>query len=174
LVSLFGSIAVGALLCRFGTDRVWFALVPIWLFVRMACVTIDGTLAIDFGQKNRLGGILNEAGDIISDVALVFPLVVVTPFPVVSVLVLIPLIILCELAGISGQVLGGGRRQEGPLGKADRAIVFAALALTIAVFGRLPPAPDCTTPFASPALLRTTLDIVPALFLLAISHACSA
>jgi CDP-diacylglycerol--glycerol-3-phosphate 3-phosphatidyltransferase len=43
---------------------------PLWVPVRTACAAIDGTRAIDFEQKSRLGGVLNEVGDIVSDVAL--------------------------------------------------------------------------------------------------------
>jgi CDP-diacylglycerol--glycerol-3-phosphate 3-phosphatidyltransferase len=46
----------------------------------MARATIDGTLAIDFGRKSRLGGILNEVGDVVSDVVLLVPLAFVAPF----------------------------------------------------------------------------------------------
>jgi len=50
----------------------------------MGCATIDGTLAIDFGQKSRLGGVLNEAGDVVSDVCCSY-LGSVVPFSASSV-----------------------------------------------------------------------------------------
>jgi CDP-diacylglycerol--glycerol-3-phosphate 3-phosphatidyltransferase len=36
-----------------------------------------------------------------------------------------------ELTGIMGQVLGGSRRYDGPMGKSDRAFVFGAIALAL-------------------------------------------
>ena len=65
IISLVGSIIVGFLLSVHADWGAVWGLLPIWMLVRMALATIDGTLAIDFGQKSRLGGILNEVGDII-------------------------------------------------------------------------------------------------------------
>jgi CDP-diacylglycerol--glycerol-3-phosphate 3-phosphatidyltransferase len=111
---------------------------PIWLPVRMACAAIDGTLAIEFRQQSRLGGVLNEAGDILSDVALFLPLAFVAPFTIASIVFLIALMVLSEIAGIVGPSLGSDRRLEGPLGKADRSFVLAIVGLMIAVLGQLP------------------------------------
>jgi CDP-diacylglycerol--glycerol-3-phosphate 3-phosphatidyltransferase len=73
LTSLVGSVLLGAFLCRFAHSAM-FAMLPAWLVARTAFAAIDGTLAIEFGQKSRLGGILNEAGDVVSDIALFLPL----------------------------------------------------------------------------------------------------
>jgi CDP-diacylglycerol---glycerol-3-phosphate 3-phosphatidyltransferase len=121
----------------------------------MACATIDGTLAIEFGQKSRLGGILNEAGDIISEIGLFLPFVFVAPFSKVAITFLILLVILSELAGMAGLLLGSSRRLEGSLGKADRSIVFARIGLTIAVSGRLPEHAFIIVPVLAIALLIT-------------------
>jgi CDP-diacylglycerol--glycerol-3-phosphate 3-phosphatidyltransferase len=83
-----------------------------------ACAAIDGTLAIEFGQKSRLGGI-NEAGDVVSDIALFSPFALVPPF---SITLLICLACMSEPAGIAGALFGSARRLERPLGKSDRAI----------------------------------------------------
>lgn len=138
LTSLAGSIAVGALLCANPSNPVLFALLPLWIPVRTACAALDGTLAVEFGQKSRLGGILNEAGDVISDVALFLPLAFIAPFTANAIMLLLVLTALAEIAGIVGPNLGSDRRLEGPLGKADRSIVLAALGLIIAIFGELP------------------------------------
>ena len=82
LASLFGSVAIGVLLCTHPTQTALFALLPIWLPVRTVCAALDGTLAIEFGQKSRLGGVLNEVGDIVSDVALFLPLAFIAPFTI--------------------------------------------------------------------------------------------
>jgi len=88
----------------------------------MGCATIDGTLAIDFGQKSRLGGVLNEVGDVVSDVVLFLPLASVVPFSASSVGTVVVLAISSEVAGMLGPALGGSRRVDGPMGKADRGI----------------------------------------------------
>ena len=138
LASLIGSIAVGAVLCAGPSNARMFALLPLWLLVRTACAALDGTLAIEFGQKSRFGGILNEVGDIASDVALFLPLAFVAPFSLNSIVLLIMLIVFAEIAGIVGPLLGCERRLEGPLGKADRSIILAIFAIVIAIFGALP------------------------------------
>jgi hypothetical protein len=74
LISLIGSVGVGVVLSICGNRSILFGLLPAWLLARMGFATIDGTLAIDFGQKSQLGGFLNEAGDILSDIALFPPL----------------------------------------------------------------------------------------------------
>jgi CDP-diacylglycerol---glycerol-3-phosphate 3-phosphatidyltransferase len=73
-VSIVGSLIMGGLLSLFHSHSILFGLLPVWVLVRMGCATIDGTLAIDFGQKSRLGGVLNEVGDVVSDVVLFLPL----------------------------------------------------------------------------------------------------
>jgi hypothetical protein len=57
-LSLAGSLLVGGWITTHADQPVVFALLPAWLMARMCCATIDGALAIDFGQKSRLGGVL--------------------------------------------------------------------------------------------------------------------
>jgi CDP-diacylglycerol--glycerol-3-phosphate 3-phosphatidyltransferase len=137
LVSLAGSIIVGAALYLWPTQTSLFALLPLWLPVRMACAAIDGTMAVEFGQKSRLGGVLNEVGDIASDVALFLSLAFVAPFSPATVFALIALIVLSEVAGVLGPILGSDRRLEGPLGKVDRSVILAALGTIVAIFSYL-------------------------------------
>lgn len=136
--SLIGSLLVGALLCRFADHSSSFAILPAWLVARTAFAAVDGTLAIEFGQKSRLGGILNESGDVVSDAALFLPLALLCPFPAASITALIFLGAMSEFVGMAGTMLSGTRRLEGPLGKVDRSIVLALVAIAIAVCGRLP------------------------------------
>ena len=155
LTSLVGSVVVGVLLCVFAADRGLFAILPIWLAGRTACATIDGTLAVDFGQKSRLGGFLNEVGDVISDIALFLPLRFVSPFSTRGIGFLIALFIASELAGIAPTVVGGERRLEGPLGKVDRSIILSAVAIAIAIFGRLPESASMLVPVLSVGAIVT-------------------
>jgi CDP-diacylglycerol--glycerol-3-phosphate 3-phosphatidyltransferase len=46
---------------------------------------------------------------------------------VLQVALVLSLVVAGELAGVCSDWLGTGRRCEGPLGKVDRAIVFATL-----------------------------------------------
>lgn len=111
-------------------------LVPLVLFMRMALNAIDGMLAREHDMQSRLGAILNELGDVLSDTALYLPFALVAPLsPAVVVLVVI-LATISEMAGVLGQALGGTRRYDGPMGKSDRAVLFGALALWVAIAGQ--------------------------------------
>jgi CDP-diacylglycerol--glycerol-3-phosphate 3-phosphatidyltransferase len=130
-ISIVGSLFMGGMLSSFHSNRALFGLLPAWLLIRMICATIDGTLAIDFGQKSHFGGILNEVGDVVSDVALLIPLAFVGPFTPVSVGAIVVLTVASEVAGMLGPMIGGSRRVDGPMGKADRGIALVVLGLCI-------------------------------------------
>jgi len=54
------SVALGVWLFFGRPDRWAFALIPLWMFLRMAFNAIDGMLAREHGQKSALGAFLNE------------------------------------------------------------------------------------------------------------------
>ena len=91
-------------------------------------------MARDFGQTSRLGEVLNELGDVISDVFIFFPLLKYHPESLYLIVVFIVLSVLNEFAGIMGKVLGGQRRYDGPMGKSDRALLVGIYGL-ISYFG---------------------------------------
>jgi CDP-diacylglycerol--glycerol-3-phosphate 3-phosphatidyltransferase len=140
LASLAGSIAVGTFLCVFPAEPALFAILPVWSVARTACASLDGTLAVEFGQKSRSGAVLNELGDVISEIALLLPLAFIPSVFRIEVSILIVLVVLSELAGLVGLKFGGRRRIEGPLGKADRSVVLSALSIAVVVLGRPPDA----------------------------------
>src|SRR5436190_19691433 len=96
-----------------------FALLPAWLFARMALNAVDGMLAREFGQQSTLGGYLNELGDVVADAGLYLALLAVPglrwPAPVALAL----LASWSELAGVLGQPAGAQRRYDRPMGKGD-------------------------------------------------------
>ncbi|HGN2101693.1 TPA: CDP-alcohol phosphatidyltransferase family protein, partial [Pseudomonas aeruginosa] len=67
------SLLVGALVAGFASHLWLFALVPLWMFLRMALNAVDGMLAREFGQKSDLGAYLNELTDVIADSGLYLP-----------------------------------------------------------------------------------------------------
>lgn len=140
LVALLGSVLVGVMLAINSSRTVLFALLPVWLLIRTCLNTIDGTLAIEFGQKSRLGAVLNEAGDVLSDISLYAPFMLIPPFESSWTVAVITLSITSELVGVVSLWLGTGRRVEGPFGKTDRALVFGGVGIGISVVGALPPA----------------------------------
>jgi len=103
--------------------------VPLVLFVRMALNAIDGMLAREFGMRSALGGLLNELGDVFSDVFLYLPFAVRMPGDAVWIYAFVLLAVIGEMAGVAGVSIGASRRYDGPLGKSDRAFAIGLLAL---------------------------------------------
>lgn len=132
------SVGVGLALYLAPVGHAWFALLPIWLFMRMALNAIDGMLARDFYQKSILGAYLNEMTDVISDAALYLPFARLPGFDPLWVGALVLTAALSEMAGVLGQAVGASRRYDGPFGKSDRAFLFGALGLAEALWSPLP------------------------------------
>jgi CDP-diacylglycerol---glycerol-3-phosphate 3-phosphatidyltransferase len=154
--SLLSSFAVGVTLALDGADQPsLYALLPIWLLIRMALATIDGTLACDFGQKSRLGGILNELGDVLSDIALYVPLAFVVPFSPPWVSLIVVLAVGTELTGMAGPWLGASRRCEGPFGKSDRALALGVIGGWLSMCDSLPAAAGLLMPIFVVLLMAT-------------------
>jgi len=131
------SLLLGALVAACAEHAWLFALIPLWMFLRMALNAIDGMLAREFGQQSRLGAYLNELCDVIADSALFLPFAWVpgvTPLAVVGVTLLA---LIVEYAGVMGPLVGAGRRYDGPMGKSDRAFCFGLLGAGVAT-GLLP------------------------------------
>jgi CDP-diacylglycerol--glycerol-3-phosphate 3-phosphatidyltransferase len=106
---------------------------PLVLFVRMALNAIDGMLAREFGMRSALGGLLNELGDVFSDVFLYLPFAVRMPGIERWIYAFVLLAVIGEMAGVVGVAIGASRRYDGPLGKSDRAFAIGLLALLIGV-----------------------------------------
>jgi CDP-diacylglycerol--glycerol-3-phosphate 3-phosphatidyltransferase len=131
VAALLGSLLVGALFALDPGAR-WAAwLIPLWLFLRMALNAIDGMLAREHHMQSRLGGILNELGDVVSDTVLYLPFALVPglwPWLIVAIVILS---VFTEMAGVVAVQIGASRRYDGPMGKSDRAFVFGLLALLL-------------------------------------------
>ncbi len=154
------SLAIGGFVASRADTPAVFALLPGWLFVRMAFNAIDGMLAREFGQQTRLGAYLNELTDVVSDAALYLPFAFVAPFSGHWVWAVIALAGLSEFAGALGQGLGGARRYDGPMGKSDRALVFGALGLWVAVAAPLPAPAAWLMPAIAALLVWTVFNRV--------------
>lgn len=132
------SVALGLWLFFAAPPASAFALVPLWMLLRMAFNAVDGMLAREHGQQSALGAFLNELTDVVSDAALYLPFALVAPFSPFWVGTVIVLAGLSEFAGALGPTVGASRRYDGPLGKSDRAFVFGALGLYVALGLPLP------------------------------------
>ena len=129
LAALLGSVAVGGALLGGRNHPALLLLLPVWLFIRMALNALDGMLARELHLCSRLGAVLNEFGDVVSDLALYLPLALVcepAKWPTVTFAIGA---VLTEFSGVLAAALGAGRRYEGPMGKSDRALLIGLLAL---------------------------------------------
>jgi len=122
--SVLWSFGIAA--CFWFADRYTFLFLalPIGLFVRMALNALDGMMARIYNQQSKKGEVLNELGDVLSDVALFFPLLKFEAQALYVVVLFICLSIINEFAGILAKVVSGERRYDGPMGKSDRAFVI--------------------------------------------------
>jgi CDP-diacylglycerol--glycerol-3-phosphate 3-phosphatidyltransferase len=132
------SVALGLYLFFAHPSPAAFAWIALWMLLRMGFNAIDGMLAREHGQQSPLGALLNELTDVVSDAALYLPFALIAPFSPFWLGTVIVLAGLSEFAGALGPTIGASRRYDGPLGKSDRAFVFGALALYIALGWPMP------------------------------------
>lgn len=126
------SVLLGALVAAFAGYLWLFALIPLWMLLRMALNAIDGMLAREFGQQSTLGAYLNELCDVIADSALLLPFAVLPEVSTLWVVLVTLLAVFVEYAGVMGPLVGAARRYDGPMGKSDRAFVFGVLGAGVA------------------------------------------
>ena len=129
LAAAGGSVAVGAAVAALARTPRWLLLLPAWLLVRMALNAMDGMAAREHSMRTRLGGALNEVGDVVSDAALYLPLAAILPGPPWPAVAFALGAVLTEFCGLLGPALGGARRYDGPMGKSDRAALVGLLGL---------------------------------------------
>jgi CDP-diacylglycerol--glycerol-3-phosphate 3-phosphatidyltransferase len=137
ILALFGSILVGAVIGLTVGKSCWLLAMPVWLFLRMALNAIDGMMARKYNMGTALGLILNELGDVLSDLALYLPLGYVAPESMAAVVLFIIGAVLTEFCGVLGYALAVKRHYEGPMGKSDRAFLVGALTLATAYWSGL-------------------------------------
>jgi len=154
------SIALGVFIALNAPARWPFALISLWMLVRMALNAIDGMLAREFAQKSALGGYLNELADVASDSALYLPFAWLPPFTLPWLALVILLAVLTEFAGIRGPAVGASRRYDGPMGKSDRAFVFGALGLWAGLALPMPDWLEWLMPLIAGALVLTIVNRV--------------
>jgi CDP-diacylglycerol---glycerol-3-phosphate 3-phosphatidyltransferase len=128
----FSLVLGGAILVTGGSSFTLLLLPPL-LLLRMALNAIDGMLAREFAQKSRLGAVLNEIGDVVSDAALYLPFAVIPGVNPLLVGLVVAVAVMTEMTGVVAVQIGASRRYDGPFGKSDRAVFFGMLALILGV-----------------------------------------
>lgn len=129
--SILLSVIIGVLFWNADVSNWFYLSLPIGLLIRMALNALDGMMARKFSQTSKLGEVLNEVGDIVSDMIIFFPLIKFQPESLYLIIVFIILSIINEFAGLLGKVVGKERRYEGPMGKSDRALILGIYGLII-------------------------------------------
>ena len=131
LAAMLLSITTGIALVWLHEERWVLLLVPAALLLRMALNAIDGMLAREHSMQSALGGLLNELGDVISDIALYGPFGLIAGISPVAVNAVVVLAVLGEMTGVIAVQIGASRRYDGPMGKSDRALVFSLFAVLL-------------------------------------------
>ena len=128
LLGILLSLAMG-IYALYGDRTIALILMPIVLLLRMALNALDGMMARQYNLQSKMGALLNEIGDVVSDIVLYYPLYVLFAMDQIWVMCFLLLSVLNEFAGLLGQALCGARRYDGPMGKSDRALVVGVLSL---------------------------------------------
>ena len=123
------SVFFAGVLFLYPNSALAWALLPVWLFLRMALNAIDGIMAREFGQKSRLGALLNEMTDVVADAALYIPFALLPGVHVQAVALFVWMALLTEFAGVLAVMISAPRRYDGPLGKSDRAFILGVVAV---------------------------------------------
>jgi len=129
ILAAFLSLAEGAAIALTRGAPWALCLLPVTLFIRMALNALDGMLAREFNQKSKLGAVLNELGDVVSDSALYLPFALIPGVSPLAVALFVILAVMTEMTGVVAVQIGASRRYDGPFGKSDRAVFFGALGL---------------------------------------------
>lgn len=122
--SILLSLFIGIAFWYADSYRFLFLALPVGLLIRMALNALDGMMARFYNQQTKNGEVLNELGDIISDLFIFFPLLIFERQITYLVVIFITLSIINEFAGLLGKVIAGDRRYDGPMGKSDRAFML--------------------------------------------------
>lgn len=133
-------LTIAAILLSFGMGAsLWFAnewhfgflVLPIGLLLRMVLNALDGMMARTYNMQSKKGEVLNELGDVVSDMFIYIPLMKINGVYPELIALFVGLAIVNEFSGVMGKVIGSERRYDGPMGKSDRAFVVGALCLTL-------------------------------------------
>jgi CDP-diacylglycerol--glycerol-3-phosphate 3-phosphatidyltransferase len=128
ILSFFGGLIV--FLAQ--NNHTLLLVVPFVMFIRMALNAIDGILAKEYNLTSQKGAVLNELGDVVSDIFLYLPFIfILNPYIVITFIILS---ILSEFIGVLYWAVYAKRRYDGPMGKSDRAFVIGFISFVVVLF----------------------------------------
>ena len=129
IFSIFLSFVIFYFFWNTSDNSSYFLIVAFGLLLRMMLNALDGMMARIYNLQSKLGEILNEVGDIISDVAIYFPLILFEFLEIEIAIIFILLSIINEFCGVIAKVISGERRYDGPMGKSDRAFLIGVICI---------------------------------------------
>lgn len=129
--TIFFSLLIGYILFLGIYNSLWFIVVALGLLIRMMLNALDGMMANQFNLQSKLGEILNEIGDVISDIAIYFPFLYFEAIKSEYVILFIFLSIINEFCGVLAKLISGSRRYDGPMGKSDRAFLVGIICIVL-------------------------------------------
>ena len=142
------SITIFSILLSFGIayffwntsdNSSYFLIVALGLLVRMMLNALDGMMARIYNLQSKLGEVLNEVGDIVSDVAIYFPLIIFESLSTEIAIIFILLSVINEFCGLMAKLISGERRYDGPMGKSDRAFLIGIICIVYSFTNGLAP-----------------------------------
>src|ERR1035437_3487264 len=80
-------------------------------------------------MQSKIGEVLNEFGDVVSDLFIYLPLIKLSGVEWQVVVGFAVLAVLNEFAGVLAKIICGERRYDGPMGKSDRAFLVGLICL---------------------------------------------
>lgn len=107
---------------------------PVSLLVRMALNALDGMMAREYKMQSKKGELLNELGDILADIAMFLPLILLEGLHPLVLVAFVLLGVVNEFTGVLAKAINGERRYDGPMGKSDRALLVGLRLLLLYFF----------------------------------------
>ena len=129
--TIFFSLLIGYILFLAIDNSFRFIIVALGLLIRMMLNALDGMMANQFNLQSKLGEILNEIGDVISDIAIYFPFLYFEAIKSEYVILFIFLSIINEFCGVLAKLISGSRRYDGPMGNSDRAFLVGIICIVL-------------------------------------------
>ncbi len=127
--SIFLSFVISYFFWCYLDNHFYLLIVAFGLLLRMMLNALDGMMARVYRLQSKTGEALNEVGDIISDVAVYFPLIKFSSLNIEFAIFFIVLSVINEFSGLLAKVISLERRYDGPMGKSDRALLIGVICI---------------------------------------------
>jgi len=133
LIEILLAGLVGGLIALAPTVPIVLLLLPAAVMLRLVMTAIFGILVEEHGLGASPDRMMREVGEALADALLYLPLALHPGVAGWLVVVVVVLGMVAELAAVAASGSGSGRRTDGPLRRADRALLFGLVGLILAV-----------------------------------------